>query len=57
MFDRIKALLHRWQGLRDIDALTDRDLHDPGFSRARVLDFATMPADISERIAAERVSA
>ena len=52
MFDRIKTLLQRWHEIKEIEALTDRDLDDLGMSRQQVLDFARMPADITERVIA-----
>jgi hypothetical protein len=52
MFDRIKALLHRWHEIHEVEALTDRDLADLGMSRDQVRAFAAMPADITERVTA-----
>lgn len=52
MFDRIKALITRWHDLRDVDALSDRDLADLGMSRAQVTAFARMPQDVPDRVLA-----
>lgn len=52
MFDRIRALLHRLNEVREVSALTDRDLHDLGLSREQVLQFLEMPDDISDRVTA-----
>lgn len=52
MFNRVKALLHRWSEIKEVSALTDRDLSDLGLSRAQVLAFVQMPSDISDRVAA-----
>lgn len=52
MFDRIKALIARWQELKEIEALTDRDLADLGMSRAQVEAFARMPHDVPDRVTA-----
>jgi len=50
MFDRIKALIEKWQDLKEIDAMSDRDLDDLGMSRSQVRRFAQMPGDIGERV-------
>ena len=52
MFNRIKALLNRWHEIKEIEALTDRDLDDLGMSRDQVLAFARMPADLTQRVTA-----
>lgn len=52
MFDRVKALIARWQELKEIDALTDRDLDDLGMSREQVRAFARMPHDVPDRVLA-----
>ena len=36
MFDRIKALTHRWQDLKEIAQLSQRDLDDLGMTRDQV---------------------
>ena len=51
MFDRIKALVAQWHDLKEIDALTDRDLDDLGMTRDQVRRFSRMPADIAGRVA------
>lgn len=52
MFERIKALIARWQDLKEIEALSDRDLDDLGMSRAQVEAFARMPHDVPDRVTA-----
>jgi hypothetical protein len=52
MFDRIKALLQRWQEVKEIEALTDRDLDDLGMSRDQIRAFAAMPRDVADRVSA-----
>lgn len=52
MFDRIRSLIHRLHEVRQVDALSDRDLDDLGMSRGQVLDFLRMPHDIAERVPA-----
>ncbi len=52
MFDRIKALLTRWHDIKEVEALTDRDLDDLGMSRDQVLAFVQMPQDVADRVTA-----
>lgn len=52
MFDRIKALVQRWNEVREVSALTDRDLSDLGMSRAQVEAFVRMPQDVPDRVVA-----
>lgn len=52
MFDRIKALLHRWHEVQEVEALSDRDLDDLGMSREQVRAFLTLPRDVGDRVAA-----
>ena len=52
MFERIKSLIHRWDEIREVDALSDRDLDDIGLSRAQLEDFVRMPHDIDQRMSA-----
>ena len=52
MFNRIKALLDRWQDVREVSALSDRDLDDLGMSRAQVEAFVRMPHDVPDRVIA-----
>ena len=52
MLERIRALVDRWRELKEIDALTDRDLDDLGMTRAQVTAFARMPHDAPDRMAA-----
>ena len=51
MLERLKELAARWRDIKEIDALTDRDLHDLGMSRAQIEAFARMPRDTAERMA------
>ncbi|MEZ5756297.1 MAG: DUF1127 domain-containing protein [Paracoccaceae bacterium] len=51
MLTRLRALLDRWHQLKAVEALTDRDLDDLGMTRAQVIAFATMPADVPDRVA------
>lgn len=50
MFERIKSLMERWHDIKEIDALSERDLDDLGMSRDQVQAFARMPRDISDRV-------
>ena len=52
MFDRIRSLLNRLHEVKEVEALTDRDLADIGISRNQMLDFLRMPQDINERVIA-----
>lgn len=52
MFDRIRTLLHRLSEVKEVNALSDRDLSDLGLSRDQVMQFLHMPADITERATA-----
>lgn len=52
MFDRIKALIQRWNEVREVEALSDRDLSDLGMSRAQVEAFVRMPHDVPDRVLA-----
>ena len=52
MFERMKALIARWNELREVSALTDRDLVDLGMSRAQVEAFVRMPHDVPDRVLA-----
>ncbi len=52
MFDRIKALLHRWQEVKEVEALSDRDLADLGITRDQLRTFLTLPRDVGDRVAA-----
>lgn len=52
MLERIRALVDRWREIKEIDALTDRDLDDLGLSRAQVQAFARIPPDTPDRMAA-----
>ncbi len=50
MFDRIRTLIHRLHEVKEVNALTDRDLAELGLSRDQMLDFLAMPRDINERV-------
>ncbi len=52
MFERIKTLIDRWNEVREVSALTDRDLDDLGMSRAQVEAFVRMPHDVPDRVIA-----
>ncbi|MBL4929836.1 DUF1127 domain-containing protein [Fuscibacter oryzae] len=52
MFERIKALIHRWDEIREVDAMSDRDLDDIGLSRAQLEEFVRMPHDLDKRVTA-----
>lgn len=52
MFERIKALIHRWDDIREVDALSDRDLDDIGVTRGQMEDFMRMPHDLDKRVTA-----
>lgn len=50
MFERIKALMERWHEIKEISALTDRDLDDLGMTRDQLTRFAHMPKDVANRV-------
>ena len=52
MFDRIKALKHRWQDLKQIAQLDQRDLDDLGMTRDQIQAFVRMPQDVPDRVVA-----
>lgn len=52
MLERIRALVERWHELKEVEALTERDLDDLGMSRGQVEAFARMPHDTPDRMAA-----
>lgn len=52
MFERIKALIHRWDDIREVSTLTDRDLDDLGMTREQLEAFVRMPHDINDRVTA-----
>ncbi|MCF8511141.1 MAG: DUF1127 domain-containing protein [Rhodobacteraceae bacterium] len=52
MFNRIKSLIAHWNEVREVNALTDRDLADLGLSRAQVEAFVHMPHDVPDRVMA-----
>lgn len=52
MFDRIKTLLQRRHEIREINALSETDLHDLGLSRSQLVAFVRMPHDLHERLTA-----
>ena len=52
MFDRIKALIERWNEAREVESLSERDLDDLGMSRAQVEAFVRMPHDVPDRVLA-----
>ena len=52
MFDRIKALMHRWQNLNEIAHLSQHELDDLGMTRDQVEAFVRMPQDVPDRVIA-----
>lgn len=50
MFDRIKTLLDRWHEIREVEALSDRDIADLGLTRDQLAHFVRMPADVEDRV-------
>lgn len=52
MLERIRAMLVRWRDLKEVDALSDRDLDDLGMSRSQLEFFARLPHDAPDRMAA-----
>ncbi len=50
MFDRIKTLLERWHEIREVEALSDRDISDLGVTRDQLAHFVRMPADVEDRV-------
>jgi hypothetical protein len=52
MFDRIKALMHRWHDLNEIARLSQRELDDLGMTRDQVEAFVRMPEDVPDRVIA-----
>jgi hypothetical protein len=52
MFERIKALLVRWQQEKEVSNLSDEELYDMGMTRDQVMAFVRMPADVPDRVAA-----
>ncbi len=52
MFDRIKTLIERWNEVREVEALSQRDLADLGMSRSQVEAFVRMPHDVPDRVVA-----
>lgn len=51
MLERLKELSARWREIKEVEALTDRDLDDLGMSRAQIEAFARMPRDTADRMA------
>lgn len=52
MLNQIRRFLDRLDQLKQVDALSDHDLADLGMTRAQVTAFATMPADVPDRVTA-----
>lgn len=52
MFERIKALLHRWQDLAEVDRLTDREIDDLGVTRDQLRALVSLPGDVPQRVKA-----
>lgn len=52
MFNRLKALIQRWNEVRAVAGFSDRDLADLGLSRAQLEAFVRMPEDVPDRVLA-----
>ncbi len=52
MLNQIRRFLDRLDQLKQVEALSDHDLYDLGMTRAQVTAFATMPADVPDRVTA-----
>lgn len=52
MLNQIRRFLDRLDQLKQVDALSDNDLYDLGMTRAQITAFATMPADVPDRVTA-----
>jgi hypothetical protein len=52
MLNQIRRFLDRLDQRKQVDALSDHDLYDLGMTRAQVIAFATMPADVPDRVTA-----
>lgn len=51
MLERLRELSARWREIKEVGALSDRDLDDLGMSRAQVEAFVRMPRDTADRMA------
>ena len=51
MLDRLRALIQTLRSMDEIDAMSDRELADIGFTRAEVADLVRMSAAIPARVA------
>lgn len=49
---RLRTLIERWRDAKSIDALSDVDLSDLGFSREQLQRFMQMPPDVPDRVVA-----
>jgi hypothetical protein len=52
MLDRLRSLVKRLQDIREVAALSDRDVADLGLSRDQVEAFVHLPRDVPERVSA-----
>lgn len=52
MLNQIRRFLDRLDQLKQVEALSDHDLNDLGMTRAQVIAFAFMPADVPDRVTA-----
>lgn len=52
MFERLRTALQRWHDLKEVSALSDRDLDDIGISRDQLEQWVRMPADVPDRVVA-----
>ena len=51
MFERLRAIFDQWHELKEVAALSDRDLDDLGMTRGQMESFARMPRDVPDRMA------
>ncbi|NBZ89621.1 DUF1127 domain-containing protein [Stagnihabitans tardus] len=50
MFERIKAMMERWNDLKEVDRLSEHELDDLGMTREQLRAFIQMPSDVGERV-------
>jgi uncharacterized protein YjiS (DUF1127 family) len=50
MLERLWAIFDYWHELKEVAALSDRDLDDLGMTRSQMESFARMPRDVPERM-------
>lgn len=52
MFERIKAMIERWQELSEVEAMSDHELDDLGVTREQMRAFVCIPQDVPDRVLA-----